>query len=205
MNVLDKNNILGSLQDREKVIIELGCGPAKRYENSIAIDIVDLPNVDIVADLNKGLSFLPDGSVDEIYSSHFLEHLTDLGFFMKEIHRVLKIGGKKKGSVPHFSNPYFYSDYTHRSHFGLYTLSYFSKGDYFSRKVPTFYNDVDFKINHIKLTFYSPFKMRRRLKKPFQYIVNSSRFFQEFYEENLCHIVPASEIRFEIEKCLADK
>ncbi len=200
MAVIDRNNILKTLQDRGKVILELGCGPHKRYKDSIAVDMVDMPHVDIVADLNKGLSFLPDGSVDEIYSYHFLEHLTDLGLFMREIYRVLKVGGKKIGSVPHFSNPYFYSDYTHRTHFGLYTLSYFSKGEYFSRKVPAFYNDVDFKINKIKLTFYSPFKMRRRLKKPFQYIVNSSRFFQEFYEENLCHIVPASEIRFEIEK-----
>ncbi len=54
--------------------------------------------------------------------------------------------------------------------------------------------------NHIKLTFYSPFRMRQRIKKPFQYIVNSSRLMQEFYEENLCHIIPASEIRFELEK-----
>jgi len=58
----------------EKIIIELGCGPRKK-EGRIGIDAVDLPGVDIVADLEKGFPFLPDNSVDQIHCRSFLEHI----------------------------------------------------------------------------------------------------------------------------------
>jgi len=49
------------------VIIDLGCGK-KTKQGRITVDKLDLPNVDIVADLEDGLSFLPDNSVDQIHS-----------------------------------------------------------------------------------------------------------------------------------------
>lgn len=148
MEIIDKNDVLKKINEIPKVVIELGCGRQKQIKNAITIDIIDLPHIDIIADLNKGLWFLPDNSVDEIYSFHFLEHVENFELFMKEIYRVLKKGGKKIGTVPHFSNPYFYSDYTHHNFFGLYTFSYFSKTKYFKREVPSFYNSTDFKINN---------------------------------------------------------
>jgi SAM-dependent methyltransferase len=205
MQILDKKNVLNKISSMDKVVLELGCGNSPTVKNAITIDIVDLDKVDIVADLNKGLSFLPDNSVDEIYSYHFLEHLSDLDFFMKEIYRVLKNGGKKIGSVPHFSNPYYYSDYTHRSFFGLYTFCYFSKQKYYRRGVPTFYSDIDFKINNIRLLFYSPFFMRNVVKKACNCFFNSSKYWQEFYESSFCYTFPCHEIRFEIEKNINPK
>lgn len=200
MQVLDKKNVLNTLHTMDKVVIELGCGNSPVIKNAITIDMVDLDKVDIVADLSKGLSFLPDNSVDEIYSFHFLEHLPDLDFFMREIHRVLKFGGKKIGSVPHFSNPYYYSDYTHRSFFGLYSFCYFSKQRFYKRGVPTFYTDIDFKINKIRLLFYSPFFFRNVVKKACNYLFNASKYWQELFESSLCYTFPCHEIRFEIEK-----
>jgi len=47
-----------------------------------------------VADLNNGLIFLENNSIDEIQAFHFLEHVVDLEFFMSEIYRVLKKDGK---------------------------------------------------------------------------------------------------------------
>ena len=44
---------------------------------------------------------------------------------MREITRVLKKNGKANIFVPHFSNPYYYSDYTHKRFLGLYTFYYF--------------------------------------------------------------------------------
>ena len=58
----------------EPVIVELGCGKKKK-PGHINIDRLELPNVDIVADLEEGLSFLPDSSADRIYCKSVLEHI----------------------------------------------------------------------------------------------------------------------------------
>lgn len=198
--MIDKNNILVTLDKQAKIIVELGCGQHKQIQEAIGIDMLDNENVDIVADINKGLGFFNDNSIDLIFSSHFLEHVEDLGFVMKEMHRVLKPGGKVTGLVPHFSNPYYYSDYTHINPFGLYSFSYFSKDHFFKRKVPVFYNELDFKINSIKLVFYSPFKLLNVFRKMYTLIFNSSLVFTEWYEAFWCKIIPAHEIKFELEK-----
>jgi SAM-dependent methyltransferase len=172
------------------VIVELGCGKSKR-EGRIGIDLQDLPHVDIVADLECGLSFLPDNSVDEIYSRSLLEHIDNFENLMREIVRVLKKGGKNYLFVPHFSNPYYYSDYTHKKYFGLYTFYYFVDDKYhLSRKVPDFYTDIRIRIVSQKLIFCSPFKVRNLLKRFLGHIFNLNSPMQEFYEENLCYIFP---------------
>lgn len=116
----DKTGVLADIRDRKRVVLELGCGPHKRIPDAIGIDALDFDGVDVVADLNRGLGFIPDSSIDEIHSYHFLEHLDDLSSLMREVHRVLKPGGGMVGNVPHFANPYYYSDPTHKSRFGLY-------------------------------------------------------------------------------------
>ena len=157
MEIIDRKNIISEFSKRSKIILELGCGPSKRIAEAISIDILNIPEVDIVADLSKGFPFIPDNCVDEIYSFHFMEHLPDLEFFMRESLRILKPNGKIIGIVPHFSNPYFYSDYTHKSFFGLYTFCYFSKNQPFKRKVPAFYSEIDLKVCFVRLIFKSPF------------------------------------------------
>jgi SAM-dependent methyltransferase len=200
MEVIDKKGIIAKISTMDKVVIELGCGNNPRIKNAITIDMIDMEGVDIVANLDAGLQFLPDNSVDEIYSFHFLEHLPDFGLFMHEIHRVLKPGGKKIGSVPHFSNPYYYSDYTHKAMFGLYSFSYFSKQKYFTRGVPSFYQNLSFKINEVRLVFWSPFKVLNAFRKVSGLIFNMSRGMQEWYEASWTGRIPVHEIRFEIEK-----
>ncbi|MEZ5082127.1 MAG: methyltransferase domain-containing protein [Bacteroidales bacterium] len=202
--MIDKNNILSSLGNKKNVVVELGCGQHKHIQEAIGVDILDNENVDIIADVNQGLGFFQDNSIDLIYSSHFLEHVQDLGFVLKEIHRVLKPGGKVTGLVPHFSNPYYYSDYTHITPFGLYSFSYFSKNHYFKRKVPVFYNELDFKINSIKVIFYSPFRFLNIFRKIYTIIFNSSLLLLEWYEAFWCKILPAHEIKFELEKKAKD-
>lgn len=197
---LDKNNSLSKISTSKYVILELGIGKSKTIPNSIAIDYLDFPAVDIVADLNKGLSFLQDNSVDEIHSSHLLEHIEELEHLLSEIHRVLKIGGKKIAIIPHFSNPYFYSDYTHKSFFGLYSFSYFSKKSFYEREVPQFYNNINFEIEKIEIDFLSPFRVRNYFKRLLKAIFNSSKYMQELYEENFCYIFPAYQIKVELIK-----
>ena len=83
---------------RKPLVIDLSSGKkAKRMKEfgRVTTDLLDLSDIDIVCDLNEGLSFLPDNSVDEIYSSNVLEHIVNFDFLMREIHRVLKPCGKK--------------------------------------------------------------------------------------------------------------
>jgi predicted SAM-dependent methyltransferase len=197
---IDKYSKLKKIAVSSQIVIELGCGLQKKIDHSIAIDIRDSPAVDIVADLNQGLGFLENETVDEIYAFHFLEHTSNLELILKEIFRVLKNGGKFIGSVPHFSNPYYYSDYTHKQAFGLYSFSYFSKSSYFNRKVPDFYNDVDFKINSIELIFMSPLSRKNIINKLYSKIFNRSKRSKEFYEYHLSGLFHCHEIKFELQK-----
>ncbi len=177
------------------VRVELGCGPNRKFNDSVTIDQLNHDDVDIVTDLNLGIP-LDDETVDEIHSSHFLEHVVDFGEFMRETYRVLKPRGIAVHVVPHFAHPYFYSDYTHKTFFGLYTFHYFSRTCApFKRRVPTFYNDIDFTVKSVRLGFKSPFRWRNRLRKCVEAIVNLGSWMQEFHEENLGRVFPAYEIR----------
>jgi len=200
MQVIFKDGAKEKISNAEKLVVELGCGTNPLTTDSIKIDNFNSESVDIIADLNNGIP-LDDESVDELHSYHFLEHVENFEFILSEIHRVLKPNGMTIGSVPHFSNPYFYSDYTHKYFFGLYSFSYFDNVQtMFKRKCPTFYSKSLFSPCSIKLIFKSPFHGRYFFKKFFQLLVNLSRYTKEFYEENLAYIFPAYEIYFELRK-----
>src|ERR1035437_6155312 len=121
---------------RNPLTLELGCGEEKRDESAVGVDLLDLPGVDILGDALEVLRSLPDSSVDAIYSEHFMEHVSEPRLVLSEAARVLKPGGEFRAIIPHFSNPWFYSDPTHRSYFGLYTFCYWVVRTPFSRQVP---------------------------------------------------------------------
>ncbi len=190
MTVLVKVDLDGLISSGGKIIVELGCGPKKKT-GRIGIDKVDLPQVDIVADVEEGLSFLPDKSVDEIHCRSVLEHIENFEKLMGEICRVLKNDGAAYIFVPHFSNPYYYSDYTHKRFFGLYTFYYFVEAEHqLKRKVPHYYSDVRIRILSQRLIFRSSFKPIRPIKKLLGWFLNLHTFLQEYYEENLCYLFP---------------
>lgn len=146
---------------------------------------------------------IPDGVVDEIHSDSLLEHLDNLENTLREICRVLKPNGECHIFVPHFSNPWFYSDYTHSKFFGLYTFYYFvDQRNQLRRKVPDYYSDVRIDILKLKLIFaYShPFKFQKRWRKLYTAFFNRSTFLQEFYESALTGILPCYSIRVTFRK-----
>ena len=178
--------------------IELGCGTQK-LPGRICIDRVDLPHIDIVFDLEAGLPFFPDNSVDVVHSNSFLEHVKNLDGLMRDIWRILKPSGRKIVFVPHFSNPYYYSDFSHTRFFGLYSFEYFSKTQSkLTRKVPNFYTDYGFITEELSLVFDSPFISRRYFKKAMGKIFNLNKWLQELYEENLCYLIPCFGIKAEL-------
>lgn len=190
MEPLIKINLEQVIGSGKPVIIDLGCG-VKKKPDRIGIDRVDLPSVDIVADVEEGLSFLPDNSVDEIHSRSLFAHIVNFENLMKEIVRVLKKNGKVYAFMPHFSNPYYYSDYTHVRFFGLYTFYYFVRPELqLKRKVPDHYSDIRIRILSQRLILRSAFKCLNPFKKLLCWFINLNKLFQAYYEENLCYLIP---------------
>ncbi len=189
---------MGTEKQVEALKIDLGCGPNKRAGFK-GMDILPLPGVDFVVDLENGFGFIPDNSVDEFYTSHFLEHVQNLEVILAEIYRTLKPGGTLTVFVPHFSNPYYYSDYTHKRFFGLYSFDYFTSLDTgYRRKVPRYNTSFDFQVVERKLILKSPsFFITNLIKKHIlNRIFNTNKFFQAVYEEYFTNIFHCYEMKF---------
>lgn len=200
--IVDKNNIIPNLvHSGSPVIIDIGCGNHKKNPNWIGIDFLDYDCVDIVGDIFEVLKAMSDNSVDEVYASHFFEHIGDIKRLLGEIERVLKKNGKINIIVPHFSNPYFYSDYTHTLFFGLYSFCYLTNSSLFIRKVPTYQNVTSLELTNVHLGFKSPFYLTYAIRRfILQPIFNSSNFIKEIYENSFCYVFPCYELTYSITK-----
>jgi SAM-dependent methyltransferase len=195
----DKRGLLAR-SDVRNVVIELGCGPRKRYAGSIGIDVIDSDAVDILGDAVEVQRALPAGIARLVSSSHFLEHVPDPGAMLDEMSRLLAPGGEIEVIVPHFANPYYHSDPTHLNGvgFGLYTMSYYARDPHFRRQVPGYVRRDHLTLKRVDLRFKSsvPFYGRHAVKRLIGPLFNSCRYMQELWEENFCYLFPCYEIRY---------
>lgn len=187
---------LATMLAEDTVSLELGCGPYRACPAYLGVDSIAYPGVDIACDVFDFLDGLPDACVGAVHSSHFLEHVPDLGRLIDQFARVCKPGARVVSVVPHFSNPYFYSDPTHARFFGLYTMSYFARDQLFRRRVPTYGKALAFELQDLELSFRSPFRVRYAMRLPIQWMVNATRWTQEFYEEFLTPFFYCYELKF---------
>ncbi len=195
-SVTDKRGLLAKARAGGGAILELGCGPAKQVAGAIGIDMLDTDAVDVLGEAVAALKRFPDRAAASVHSFHFFEHVPDLDALLHETARVLDDGGVMEVVVPHFSNPYFYSDPTHRAFFGLYTFSYLADEKLFSRKVPNYGKGFGFELRSVDLVFKSPFTGRNAMKRLVGSLVNATTAFKELYEENFAFIIPCYEIRY---------
>ncbi len=115
------------MKKAKKVLkLDLGCGDNKR-DGFFGIDIAKTKSTDMVRDLFKFPWPFEDNSVDEIFASHFFEHVPQKirGKFMDEIYRILKpcekdpnnpnipIKGFCQFIVPYWSSMRSVQDFTH--------------------------------------------------------------------------------------------
>lgn len=93
--------------------LDLGCGQ-RPQEGFTGVDVWSGAN--IVHDLFTFPWPFEAGSVEEVYSSHFLEHVPgSLRFkFFDELHRILIVGGKVSIIVPYWSSCRAIQDPTHQ-------------------------------------------------------------------------------------------
>lgn len=200
--MLDKNNIISKISRDEPVEIEIGCGDRKRDPDVIGIDILDTSATDIVGDALEVLRALPGESVKSISSYHVFEHLQDIQEIIAEVERLLVPGGEMLVVVPHYSNPFYYSDPTHRNFFGLYTFSYFCEDKLFRRRVPSYVRRMGLELSRVRLVFKSfpPRYLTHALRKVFQSLFNISNWSQEIYEDSFSSFISCYEIHYTIRK-----
>lgn len=198
MSLIDKKNILQRIDSISHIELELGCGNGKRNRQALGVDMLDYPDVDIVGDVYEALASFPNQSVDAVYSYHFVEHVPDVPRLLSELSRIVKPNGYVEFVAPHFSNPYFYSDPTHRSFYGLYTFCYYANKSPFARQVPTYGYKAEFAIFKVDFIFKStrPFVVRHGIKKVIGSMFNSCNYLKELYEENFCYLFPCYEVRY---------
>ncbi|CAM8378816.1 Methyltransferase type 11 [Candidatus Methylopumilus planktonicus] len=100
----------------------------KRLEHYQNIDKFPSELNDIYGNLDQKID-LPDACADEIMLDNVIEHVESAVHAIKEVRRLLKIGGVVHIYTPHFTSQSSWRDPTYRHH-----LSYFSFDIFFRAK-----------------------------------------------------------------------
>lgn len=178
-----------------KKILDVGCG-VNKYEGAIGLDNNPRTAADVIHDLGQVPYPFPDNEFDLIVSSHVVEHIPDVMAFVTELHRIAKPGATIKLLTPHYTNPDWANDPTHRNHFNSYSFNTFIP----DRQVFDFYTDVVLK--PVKI-YVSLLNLWRGLG--IEFLVNLDRrnpkfrFTRKFWEHYLSNIFRGKELRFEFE------
>jgi len=184
--------------EKEPRKLNLGCGLDIR-QGWVNVDSVNLPGVDIVCNIEKLPLPFPDEEFNEILCRDILEH-TEYPPVLKDIHRILKRGGKLSIQVPHFTSKNNFVDPTHKKLFSVSTFDFFVEGTPIFEKHSYYFDFVYADILSSHITF-------ERAPKVFFYnslvewIVNKSPRMQRFYESTgFSRIFPAENITVELTK-----
>jgi SAM-dependent methyltransferase len=170
--------------------LHLGCGRVI-LPGYVNLDLVKIPGIDVVADLEARLPFR-DGVFDEIFTSHVLEHVRDLIPLLGEMARICRPGAILRIEVPHLSFFGAYTDPTHKRFFGYFSFDYFTpEGTY------NFYSNLRFRIRKREIRFYWIKNEKRVIKS--RVISGLINAFPLFYERFFCWMLPANELAFELE------
>ena len=106
--------------------LNLACGKNKipGWHN---VDISEQVKPDEVMDLLKFPWQFPDCSVEEMFCSHFVEHIgEELIAFMDEAHRVLQPGGQFVIRCPYYTSIRAWQDPTHKRPISEFLFYYFN-------------------------------------------------------------------------------
>ena len=193
------NGVMASSSAQQEVtnkkILDVGCGWNKT-PGAVGIDSNPKAHADIIHDLGVVPYPLADNEFDEIICRHVIEHVPDVVALVTELYRIARPGGRLKFVAPHYSNPDFATDPTHRNHLNSYSFNCFME----ERQLFPFYTEV--KLKPIR-TYVSLANLWRALG--IEALVNmdqrwpSFRFTRKFWEFYLSNVIRGKELRFEFE------
>jgi SAM-dependent methyltransferase len=178
-----------------KKILDVGCGWNKT-PGAIGMDSNPKTHADVIHDLGHIPYPFPDDEFDEIVCRHVAEHVPDVMSFVTEVYRITKPGGRIKIVTPHYSNPDWATDPTHRNHLNSYSFNCFIS----DRQLFPFYTEV--KLKPIR-TYVSLANLWRAVG--LEFIVNLDqhwprfRFTRKFWEFYLSNLFRGKELWFEFE------
>jgi len=178
-----------------KKILDVGCGWNKT-PGAIGIDANPKTHADVIHDLGNLPYPFADSEFDEVVCRHVVEHVPDVMAFVTELYRITRPGGRIKIVTPHYSNPDWPSDPTHRNHFNSYSFNCFID----DRQLFPFYTDV--KLRPVR-TYVSLANLWRAIG--LEFVVNldqrwhAFRFMRKFWEFYLSAILRGKELRFVLE------
>ncbi|HEV8712620.1 MAG TPA: class I SAM-dependent methyltransferase [Candidatus Binatia bacterium] len=135
------------LADGLPVILDLGCG-AKKVPGAFGVDVVSLPGVDLVHDLEATPYPLPENCADQIYLNHILEHFENPLPIMEEVWRLARPHGQVLIRTPHYSGRYAWIDPTHHRAFSADSFRYFGENNY------SYYTSARFRVLHVRLKYF---------------------------------------------------
>ena len=176
-------------------VLDIGCGTNK-LPGSLGMDINPRTAADIIHNLDDLPYPFDDDRFDEIIGSHIIEHVNNPMGVMCELHRITRHRGLVKLLVPHWTNPDFASDLTHRNHLNSYSFRTFIDGS----AVFPFYSSVRFNqlsVNVTLLKFWRRFGLQILINLDNRF--PTLRFIRKFWEHYLNAIVRGKEIYFVLE------
>ncbi len=178
-----------------KSVLDVGCGWNKT-PGAVGIDSNPKTHADVIHDLGIFPYPFANDEFDEVVCRHVAEHVPDVMAFVTELFRITRPGGRIKITTPHYSNPDWPTDPTHRNHFNSYSFNCFVA----ERQVFPFYTDV--KLKPIR-TYVSLANLWR--VTGLELIVNLDqrwpglRFTRKFWEFYLSYVFRGKELQFEFE------
>jgi predicted SAM-dependent methyltransferase len=168
--------------------LNLGCGNDIRpkSEGWDNVDSINLPNVDIVLNLDYSNWPIKDNTYDYIECKMVLEHLRNWPQAMEEIWRIAKPGAKIYIEVPFFPSMYSVIDPTHKSFFAYQTFEYFTP-----ENALNYYTKARFKI------------LKRYIRFSWNKILNllaiPINLFPIFYSRYWAFIFPSNSLEIKLE------
>jgi SAM-dependent methyltransferase len=174
-------------------ILDVGCGWNKAA-GAIGMDANPKTHADVVHDLGSIPYPFADNEFDRIVCRHVAEHVPDVMALIAELHRITKDGGRILIVTPHYSNPDWATDPTHRNHFNSYSFNCFVE----DRQLFPFYTDVRLKPASLYVSLANVWRAIG-----LELLVNLDqhwpkfRFTRKFWEFYLSMICRGKELQFE--------
>jgi len=176
-------------------ILDVGCG-ANKFPGAIGLDYNEKTDADVIHDLGQFPYPFPDNEFDQVVSFHVIEHVPDVMGFVTELYRITKPGGQIRLVTPHYTNPDWASDPTHKNHFNSYSFDTFIP----EKRNFKFYTDVNLKpvkryagLANLWRSLGIEFLVNLDHKSP------GMRFLRQFWEHYLCTVIRGKEMDFEFE------
>jgi SAM-dependent methyltransferase len=176
-------------------VLDIGCG-ANKIAGAVGMDVNPRTAADVIHDLDDLPYPFADSYFDEVIGRHVIEHVRDPLAVMCELHRITRGGGRVRIVVPHWTNPDWATDLTHRNHLNSYSFRNLTQ----ERAVFPFYTDVRFRQLAARVTLLKVWKIFG-----LEFFINldhrfpSLRFMRKFWEQYLNAIARGKEIHFELE------